>query len=144
MVMTTMTIRSYSELILLPTFEERFEYLKLNGRVGTDTFGFDRIFNQMFYQSQEWKTMRDKIIIRDYGCDLGLEGYEIYGKIIIHHLNPISIKDIENVTDYLLNPDYLITTTHLTHNAIHYGDKNLLPKAPIERRKNDTCPWKHN
>ena len=142
MVMKTMIIRTYSELILLPTFEERFEYLRLNGRVGTDTFGFDRIFNQMFYQSKEWKTIRDAIIVRDYGCDLGLEGYEIYGKIIIHHLNPISLKDIENVTDYLLNPEYLITTTHSTHNAIHYGDKNLIPKAPIERRKNDTCPWK--
>lgn len=140
--MKTMIIRTYSELILLPTFEERFEYLRLNGRVGTDTFGFDRIFNQMFYQSKEWKTIRDAIIVRDYGCDLGLEGYEIYGKIIIHHLNPISLKDIENVTDYLLNPEYLITTTHSTHNAIHYGDKNLIPKAPIERRKNDTCPWK--
>lgn len=140
--MKTMTIRTYSELILLSTFEERFEYLRLNGRVGTDTFGFDRIFNQMFYQSKEWKTIRDEIIVRDYGCDLGLEGHEIYGKIIIHHLNPISLKDIENVTDYLLNPEYLITTTHSTHNAIHYGDKNLIPKAPIERRKNDTCPWK--
>lgn len=140
--MKTMIIRTYSELILLPTFEERFEYLRLNGRVGTDTFGFDRIFNQMFYQSKEWKTIRDAIIVRDYGCDLGLEGYEIYGKIIIHHLNPISLKDIENVTDYLLNPEYLITTAHSTHNAIHYGDKNLIPKAPIERRKNDTCPWK--
>ena len=138
-----MKIRTYSELIRLPTFEERFEYLKLGGKVGKDTFGFDRIFNQKFYISKEWKRVRDFVIIRDNGCDLAHEDHTIYGsKIIIHHMNPISLEDIENNTDILLNPEYLITTIHNTHNAIHYGDANLLPKDPIERTKNDTCPWK--
>lgn len=138
-----MKIRTYSELIRLPTFEERFEYLKLGGKVGKDTFGFDRIFNQKFYTSKEWKRVRDFVIIRDNGCDLAHEDHTIYGsKIIIHHMNPISLEDIENNTDILLNPEYLITTIHNTHNAIHYGDANLLPKDPIERTKNDTCPWK--
>ena len=138
-----MKIRTYSELIRLPTFEERFEYLKLGGKVGKDTFGFDRIFNQKFYTSKEWKQVRDFVIIRDNGCDLAHKDHTIYGsKIIIHHMNPISLEDIENNTDILLNPEYLITTIHNTHNAIHYGDANLLPKDPIERTKNDTCPWK--
>ena len=138
-----MKIRTYSELIRLPTFEERFEYLKLGGKVGKDTFGFDRIFNQKFYTSKEWKRVRDFVIIRDNGCDLAHEDHTIYGsKIIIHHMNPITLEDIENNTDILLNPEYLITTIHNTHNAIHYGDANLLPKDPIERTKNDTCPWK--
>lgn len=138
-----MTIRTYSELITLSTFEERYNYLKLDGRVGTDTFGFDRIFNQMFYQrSKEWKSVRDYVIVRDNGCDLGVEGYEIYGKIIVHHMNPIDLNDIKEVTDFLLNPEYLIATTHKTHNAIHYGDESLLIKGPIVRSKNDTCPWK--
>ena len=136
-------IRSYSELITLPTFEERFEYLKLGGRVGVDTFGFDRIFNQRFYQSKEWKSVRDFVIVRDHGCDLGAEGYEIYSqKIYIHHMNPIMLKDIEQSTDILLNPEFLITTIHSTHNAIHYGDDSLIPKALVERAKNDTCPWR--
>ena len=138
-----MKIRTYSELIRLPTFEERFEYLKLGGKVGKDTFGFDRIFNQKYYTSKEWKRVRDFVIIRDNGCDLAHEDHTIYGsKIIIHHMNPITLEDIENNTDILLNPEYLITTIHNTHNAIHYGDANLLPKDPIERTKNDTCPWK--
>ena len=138
-----MTIRTYSELITLSTFEERYNYLKLDSRVGADTFGFDRIFNQMFYQcSKEWKSVRDYVIIRDNGCDLGIEGYEIYGKIIVHHMNPIDLNDIKEVTDFLLNPEYLIATTHKTHNAIHYGDESLLIKGPIVRSKNDTCPWK--
>lgn len=138
-----MTIRTYSELITLSTFEERYNYLKLDGRVGADTFGFDRIFNQMFYQcSKKWKSVRDYVIIRDNGCDLGIEGYEIYGKIIVHHMNPIDLNDIKEVTDFLLNPEYLIATTHKTHNAIHYGDESLLIKGPIVRSKNDTCPWK--
>lgn len=138
-----MKIRTYSELIRLPTFEERFEYLKLGGEVGKDTFGFDRIFNQKFYTSKEWKRVRDFVIIRDNGCDLAHEDHIIYGsKILIHHMNPITLEDIENNTDILLNPEYLITTIHNTHNAIHYGDANLLPKDPIERTKNDTCPWK--
>ena len=138
----SMIIKTYSELITLPTFEERYRYLRLEGAVGVDTFGFDRIFNQMFYTSSEWKRVRDIVITRDNGCDLGIEGREIYGKVVIHHLNPISLEDIENATEYLLNPEYLITTTHNTHNAIHYGDESKLVTNPIERRRNDTCPWK--
>ena len=138
-----MSIRTYSELILLPTFEERFKYLQLNGRVGDDTFGFDRYINQNFYKSADWKRIRDQIIIRDNGCDLALEGYEIYGRILIHHMNPITVKDVELSTEYLINPEYLICVTHNTHNAIHYGDEKLLMKGPVVRTKNDTCPWKH-
>ena len=138
-----MSIRTYSELITLPTFEERYKYLQLSGFVGEETFGFDRYLNQNFYRSQEWKRIRDLVIIRDNGCDLGIEDREIFGKIIIHHMNPINIKDIRDVSDYLLNPEYLICTTHQTHNAIHYGDDNLLVKGPIERSPNDTCLWKH-
>ena len=140
---TTMSIRTYSELITLSTFEERFKYLQLNGQVGESTFGFDRYMNQVFYRSQKWKSIRDFVIIRDCGCDLGVEGYDIHGKIIIHHMNPLSMRDIETESDFLLNPDFLICTTHNTHNAIHYGDENLLVTAPIERTKNDTCPWRH-
>ena len=139
-----MMIRTFNELRSLKTFEERFDYLQLHGKVGLDTFGFDRIFNQMFYRSKEWKRMRDDIIVRDLGRDLGIEGREIlYGKIVIHHMNPISINDIEESTEFLLNPNYLITTTPNTHRAIHYGDKSLLALDPVERRPNDTCPWKH-
>ena len=141
--MTMTIIRTYSELVTLPTFEERFEYLQLNGIVGEETFGFDRYINQNFYRSREWKQVRDQVIIRDCGCDLGVEGYDIRGKILIHHMNPISVRDIQEVSDYLMNPDYLITTTLSTHNAIHYGDKNLLVTAPIVRTANDMCPWKH-
>ena len=137
-------IKTYFELEKLKTFKERFEYLQLNGQVGKDTFGFDRIFNQRFYRSREWKACRDFVILRDNGCDLGVEGHEIYGqRIIIHHMNPISLDDIANSTDFLLNPEYLITTIHNTHNAIHDGDESLLITAPIERSKNDMCPWKH-
>ena len=138
-----MSIKTYSELILLPTFEERFKYLQLNGRVGDNTFGFDRYINQNFYRSAEWKRIRDQIIIRDNGCDLALEGYEIYGRILIHHMNPITVKDVELSTEYLMNPEYLICVTHNTHNAIHYGDEKLINKGPVVRTKNDTCPWKH-
>ena len=138
-----MSIRTYSELILLPTFEERFKYLQLNGRIGDDTFGFDRYINQNFYKSADWKRIRDQIIIRDNGCDLALEGYEIYGRILIHHMNPITVKDVELSTEYLMNPEYLICVTHNTHNAIHYGDEKLINKGPVVRTKNDTCPWKH-
>lgn len=138
-----MSIRSYSELSKLKTFDERFEYLRLDGRVGEDTFGFDRIFNQRFYTSPEWRSVRHKVIVRDNGCDLGAEGHDIYGqRIIIHHMNPISLEDLENHSDILLNPEYLITTIHNTHNAIHYGDASLLDTDPIERFPNDTCPWK--
>lgn len=137
-----MKIRTYSELITLNTFEERFRYLKLSGKVGVDTFGFDRYMNQAFYKSQEWKDIRDHVIVRDNGCDLGIEGYEIHGRILIHHMNPILPKDIQLSSDFLLNPEYLISTILNTHNAIHYGDEDLIIKAPIERSKNDTCPWR--
>lgn len=136
-------LRTYTELSKLKTFEERFKYLQLSdGRVGADTFGYDRYLNQQFYKTREWKRLRDQLIVRDNGCDLGIEGYEIYGRIIIHHMNPITKDDVINQTDYLTNPDYLICTTHNTHNAIHYGDESLLITTPIERTKNDTCPWK--
>lgn len=137
-------IRTYYELIKLKTFKDRFEYLKLDGIVGEETFGFDRYMNQIFYKSREWTSVRRAVIIRDNGCDLGVEGYEIHGKILIHHMNPINLSDIVHKTDELLNPDYLITTVLSTHNAIHYGDASLLPALPIERRANDTCPWKRN
>lgn len=137
-------IRTYSELIKLKTFKDRFEYLKLDGIVGEETFGFDRYMNQIFYKSREWTSVRRAVIIRDNGCDLGVEGYEIHGKILIHHMNPINLSDIVHKTDELLNPDYLITTVLSTHNAIHYGDASLLPALPVERRANDTCPWKRN
>lgn len=138
-----MSIKTYSELILLPTFEERFKYLQLNGRVGKDTFGFDRYINQNFYRSAEWKRVRDYIIIRDNGCDLGVDGYEIHGKILIHHMNPITVSDINFSTEYLMKPEYLICVTHNTHNAIHYGDEKQIITGPVVRTKNDTCPWKH-
>lgn len=140
--MITMNIRTYSELIKIPTFEERFEYLNLSGAVGQETFGFDRYLNQNFYRSVEWKRIRDQVIVRDNGCDLGIEDRMICGKILIHHMNPINDKDILNMTDILLNPEYLICVSHMTHNAIHYGDENLLIKNPIVRFKNDTCPWR--
>ncbi len=134
--------RTYSELIQIPTFEERYEYLRLDGRVAKETFGFDRYMNQVFYRSQRWKEVRDYVIIRDNGCDLGVKGYDIPSRIIVHHLNPLTLYDIENESDYMLNPEYLICTTHTTHNAIHYGDKSLLITAPVERSKYDTCPWR--
>ena len=137
-----MNIRTYSELSKLKTFKERFTYLRLNGFVGKETFGFDRYLNQVFYKSAKWKSIRDSVIVRDNGCDLGIEGREIYGKIIIHHMNPITIQDIEQESDFLLDPEFLISTVHETHNAIHYGDENLLILAPIERKPNDTCPWR--
>jgi hypothetical protein len=130
--------------MLLPTFKERFEYLKLSGRVGEETFGFDRWINQKFYRSAEWKHIRDQVIIRDNGCDLGVEGREIYGKILIHHMNPITKKDILDRTDLLLNPMYLISVTKQTHDAIHYSDESILMNDPIVRSRNDTCPWRHD
>ena len=136
--------RTYSELIKLKTFEERFDYLKLNGTVGKDTFGFDRYMNQLLYHnSKEWKAVRNKVIVRDNGCDLGMEGYDILGRILVHHLNPITIDDIKNRSPTIFDLNNLICVSHNTHNAIHYGDENLLVKAPIERKLNDTCPWKH-
>lgn len=140
--MNTMSIKTYSELILLPTFEERFEYLRLNGTVGRETFGFDRYLNQTFYRSAAWKRVRDEVIIRDNGCDLGIEDRIIGNKIYIHHMNPITDKDIIDRTDILLNPEFLICVSHNTHNAIHYGDENLLMRLPMARTRHDTCPWK--
>lgn len=136
-------MRTYSELITIPTFRERYEYLKLRGRVGEDTFGFDRYLNQVFYKSKEWKSIRDYVIARDLGRDLAMEGYEIYGRILIHHMNPIRKEDILYRSDLLLNPEYLICTSKNTHDAIHFSDDSLLIAEPIERTKNDTCPWKH-
>ena len=136
------SIRTYSELITIPTFEERFEYLKLNGSVGLETFGHDRYLNQILYNSPEWRRFRPEIIVRDNGCDLACEGYEIFGKILIHHINPITAKDILNRNQKVFDPENVITTVHNTHNAIHYGDENLLITAPIERSRNDTCPWR--
>lgn len=138
-----MIIRNYTELSKLKTFKERYEYLRLDGKVGTSTFGFDRYLNQVFYRSPIWKSVRDQVILRDCGRDLGIEGHDINGRILIHHMNPITVEDIERESEFLLNPEYLITTIHNTHNAIHYGDASLLITAPIERKKNDTCPWRH-
>lgn len=140
--MTTSIIRTYSELIRIGSFIERFEYLKLSGQVGVDTFGFDRYLNQSFYHSSEWRSIRDYVITRDLGCDLGIEGYEIHGRIYIHHMNPITQKDIVCSNADIIDPEFLICTAHDTHNAIHYSDASLLVIAPIERRPNDTCPWK--
>ena len=135
-------IRRYSELISIPTFEERFQYLKLNGSVGEQTFGFDRYLNQTFYRSEEWKRLRNEVIVRDMGCDLGIEDREIQGMILVHHMNPIMLEDIVHGSDMLLNPEYLICTSRNTHNAIHYGDESLLMDSiPVERRPGDMCPW---
>lgn len=140
--MIQMSIRTYSELITLPTFEERFRYLQLGGKVGEDTFGHDRYLNQMFYTSDEWRRIRRDVIVRDNGCDLGIQDREIHGSIIIHHMNPITIEDIINRSEFLLNPEYLISTVKNTHDAIHFSDERILITDPIERRPNDTCPWK--
>lgn len=134
-------IRTFTELSRLQTFEERFRYLALNGSVGRATFGFDRYINQQFYRSRQWKTIRNHVIARDEGCDLGMRGYEIYDRILIHHINPIAKEDIIEGVEDILEPEFLITTTHQTHNAIHYGDENLIPKALIERRPGDTALW---
>ena len=143
--MKTMKIRTYEELSKLKTFEERYEYLKLDGSVGEETFGFDRYLNQKFYKyDPDWKKIRDEVIFRDNGCDLGIEGREINGLILVHHMNPITKDDILNRSEYLLNPNYLITTIKSTHDAIHYGSSDLLMKDPIVRSKNDTCPWRKN
>lgn len=141
-----MIIRTYSELITLPTFEERYEYLRLGGKVGEETFGFDRYLNQMFYKTDEWKEIRNYVIVRDNGCDLASLDREIPDgvKILVHHMNPINIEDIVRRSKYLLNPEYLISTIKNTHDAIHYGNRDLLITDPIERTKNDTCPWRRN
>lgn len=136
-----MKIRSYSELSLLDTFDERFEYLKLSGGIGRSTFGFDRYINQSFYKSKEWKDIRNFVISRDNGCDLGIPGYEIHIELLIHHMNPMSIKDIVFKNAVILDPEFLITTTHNTHNAIHYGVDKLIPKVVTERSPGDTRLW---
>lgn len=136
-----MRIRSYSELRRLNTFEERYDYLQLRGEVGKSTFGFDRYMNQRFYTSREWKQIRNQVIARDEGMDLGVDGYEIYDRIVIHHMNPMTVNDIAHSDDSILDPRYLITTTHRTHNAIHYGDRSLLPQPLVERHRGDTRLW---
>lgn len=139
-----MMMKSYNELITIPTFEERFRYLKVYGVIGNQTFGYDRYLNQKLYNtSSEWKRVRDKVILRDNGCDLGCEGFEIYGKIIIHHINPITVEDIVTCNPCVFDLNNLISTSHNTHNAIHYGDEKSLIVAPIERKQYDTCPWRH-
>lgn len=136
-------IRSYSELCQLITFKERYDYLRLSGRVGIETFGFDRQLNQILYQrNPRWRRTRDEVIIRDNGCDLGMEGHEIHGKILVHHMNPITIDDVLHDRDWIYDPEFLICTMHTTHNAIHYGDEKQLVIAPTVRTKNDTCPWR--
>ena len=135
-------IRTYTELSQLQTFEERYEYLKLDGTVGEETFGFDRWINQRFYKDPEWLKVRDEVIVRDNGCDLGMPGREIYTRILVHHMNPITKEDILCRSEFLLNPEYLICTIKNTHDAIHYGDEGLLITAPVERTKYDTCPWR--
>lgn len=136
-----MKTRCYTELRQLPTFDERFEYLRLGGQVANETFGFDRWINQRFYKSPEWRKVRNDVILRDEGRDLGVEGYELQNGIYIHHMNPMLPKDIVDASEWILNPEYLICVSFNTHQAIHYGDKSLLPKL-IERKPNDTCPWK--
>ena len=137
-----MTNRCYSELSKLKTFEERLEYLKLDGTVGDETFGYDRYLNQQFYRSAEWRRIRNQVIIRDMGCDLGIEGYDIHGRILIHHMNPVNEKDILCHSQNLVDPEFLIAVSHQTHNAIHYGNTEAIMVPPIERTANDTCPWK--
>ena len=139
-----MTIKTYSELVTLPTFKERYEYLRLGGTVGIETFGFDRYLNQTFYKTKEWLSIRDHVIVRDCGCDLAISDREIAGRILVHHMNPITIEDILRRSKYLLDPEYLICTMKSTHDAIHYGDSSLLITEPIERTLNDTCPWRRN
>lgn len=135
-------IRTYTDLMALLTFDERFRYLKLDGKVGEATFGFERYFNQRFYNSKEWKTIRRDIIIRDNGCDLAHPDCQIGGRIYIHHMNPITVDDISNYTEYLVNPEYLVCVSFDTHNAIHYGNEDILHREVVERSPNDTCPWR--
>lgn len=138
------TNKTYSELMTFQTFEERFQYLKLDGIVGKETFGFQRWLNQEFYHSNGWLRFRDDIIIRDNGCDLGVPGFEIYGSVLIHHLNPITHDDILLCKPCVFDPENVICTRLRTHNAIHYGDESLIIIAPIQRSRNDTCPWRKN
>lgn len=135
-------IRTYSELITNDLFLDRYNYLKLTGQVGIDTFGLDRYLNQSLYRSRRWNNVRNQVILRDNGCDLGVDGYDIFGKIIVHHMNPLTVEEIEEDSDDIYDPEFLICVSHITHNAIHYGDEHLLPVLPVERMRNDTCPWK--
>ena len=136
-----MKIRTYQELTQCTTFEERYRYLRLVGQVGVATFGYDRFINQQFYRSHEWKVVRDHVIARDLGRDLGVDGYDIHGRILVHHMNPITHDDLDKGAQTVLHPNYLITTTHNTHNAIHFGDESLLLLPPVERRPGDTKLW---
>lgn len=133
--------RRYSELVNLESFDERFEYLKLGGGVGRETFGFDRYVNQQFYTSYEWKRVRNQVILRDNGCDLGVFGYEIHVELLVHHMNPMTVDDIRNHAEWILNPDFLITTCHATHNALHYGTPSPYPKVVLDRSPGDTRLW---
>ena len=135
-------IRRYSELIRYDTFLDRYHYLNLVGQVGVETFGLDRYLNQTLYRSSKWRRTRDQVIIRDNGCDLGFKGFDIAGRIIVHHINPLTVQDIEDDVDEIYDPEFLICCSFETHNAIHYGDERLLPALPVERRPGDTCPWK--
>lgn len=137
----TMNIKSYSQLRRYNSFEARYEYLRMGGSIGIATFGHARYINQGFYTSRLWRSIRDEVIVRDEGCDLGMLDYQIYDMIIVHHMNPITEEDIEIGSDFLLNPEFLICVSGNTHNAIHYGDSSLLPMMPIERTRNDTSPW---
>ena len=137
-----MEIKCYSDLKKLKTFNERFNYLKLDGVIGEETFGYDRILNQVLYKSKKWREVRNEVLVRDNGNDLGVEGYQISGKAIIHHMNPITVDDVLNEREWIYDPEYLITVSNTTHNAIHYSSGDILPKDPIERSKNDTCLWK--
>lgn len=134
-------IKTYSELSRLHTFNERYQYLRLVGIVGESTFGFDRWINQEFYRSRQWKSVRDSVIVRDNGCDLGIPGFEIHRGLLVHHMNPVSLDDIMHGEEWILDPNFLITTSHRTHNAIHYGDESLLPREPITRKSGDTKLW---
>jgi hypothetical protein len=138
-----MNTRTYSELMRLETFIDRYRYLRIGGAIGEETFGFDRYLNQVLYKSDEWKRFRNKIILRDNGCDLACEGYEIVGKILIHHINPITVEDVIRRDPKIFDEENVIATSLNTHNAIHYGDEGLLATEPIVRRPNDTCPWRH-
>jgi len=140
-VLSLMRTRTYSELRRFDTFEQRFEYLSMPGEVGTTTFGFDRWMNQWFYRSREWKQVREAVIFRDGACDLGIPGYEIHAGLLVHHMNPVTAEALSQGEEWVLDPEYLITTTHRTHNAIHYGDQSLIAKAPVERRPGDTKLW---
>lgn len=134
-------IRSYTDLQFIDSFEERYRYLALRGTVGDSTFGFDRYINQQFYTSAQWRQLRNHVIVRDNGCDLGIEGYEIHNRVIVHHMNPMTASDISHGDERILNPEFLITTTQRTHNAIHYGDEKLLPRPPVQRKRGDTRLW---